>query len=311
MKWNQKNIIIGIFLAFFFLFSGIFLTKSEGTLERLEEIPLSIFGILALIVVIGLFLNGLFLSLVAKPFGIYIPRAFLLSCAASLLNMITPFRGGAVFRAWYLKSTLGMKYKDFVISLFGNYLIVFLTSSGVALCLLFFIQMKKTEFFFPLALFFSILFLGCISILLFPRPTLRKGFFAHKWNNVVQGWNLIRSSRLLVSELIVIALGNLLLEAIGIMVIFHGLRESIDAISALFIAAFLVVGIFINITPGSLGISESLTVFAGILLGISPEIILLGTLLRRGIGIITILFLGIPAKFLLLYSHSPLEKQEI
>lgn len=311
MKWSWKKSIMWLFLFVFFSLSGAFLLQNGDTLEQVEQIPLFITGYLAVIVIAGLFLNGIFLLRIARPFGIHIPYAFLLSCATSLVNMVTPLRGGAFFRAWYLNRTLGMKYKDFTISLFGNYLIVFLVSSLTALSLLFCTEIKKQEFILPLFFIFGALFLGCISILIFPKPISKHSLLSNKWNNIVKGWNCIRSSPLLIFQLILLSFGNLVLEAMGILCILSALNVPIHFLSALFLSAFLVVGIFINITPGSLGISESLVVFAGILLGINPQIMLLGTLIRRAIGIVVLLLLGIPAKLFLLHISTASEKQLI
>ena len=58
--------------------------------------------------------------------------------------------------------------------------------------------------------------------------------------------------------------------------------------------------VFVNITPGSLGLSESLYVISGTGLGISPGSSLLVALVIRAINTLVLVILGPIANYLLL-----------
>lgn len=295
---NREIRILGVFfLVSFLVFSGFFLANNREIFLLLAH--LSAFNFLILIALSTLFvgINGILLRLLAIPFGINLRNSFWISAASSLINLLTFFRAGAGFRAWYLQKKYKLSYVDFAAGFLGLSILVILCASLTLL--IFFIFWKRETF--PLFLFLGVLsfFLLGISALFFNKTFVSSSHFVQKYNAVIEGWRKIVGNRKVFFLLCFFIMTSLLISALLLFYLFQSLEIQVSFQDSLFVSTFAFFSLFFTITPGGLGVAESFQVFSGNLLGIPLETILFVALIQRAIQTITLLFFGSIGKIIL------------
>jgi len=295
-----KKLIMLFFTVLVFVFLSYYLFSNRETFSYLGRLDLfEIFLVVGLIILFQLS-NALFLIEIVRPFGVKLQRPVLLTFASSFLNLVTPFRGGAGFRAVYLKKKYNLNYTDFLSSLFGNYIVIFLSSSFLALtCFLFF--KLQYDYFDPLLFtFFLLLFLGSIFVVVFRYRFKSKAALFVKINQVVDGWEKITRERSLVLRLFLITLMGIFFNVLINKTVFFALGFTLDWPQVLFLAVIGVVSLFVNLTPGSLGVTEGLYFISAELLAVPPNVALVAALVIRALSTIVLVGLGSWANIILL-----------
>ncbi len=272
-------IILGLISWYLYVNREIF--ESITDIKTIYLLPLFLLQILII------YVNGLFLKILAKPFNINLKEHFSLSIAASFFNLITPFRGGAGLRAIYMKKKHDLNYSHFIASLFGNYMVIFQVASILGILTFLFVPMHL-----PIIIAFTILFLVTSGLIIFPRPIKTKNFITKRINKVLEGWKLIKDHPRLLSQLTVFTIINLILGSIINLIVFLGLGLEITFFQAFFLSVITVLAIFINITPGSVGITEGFYMISSNVIGITPALSLIIALTIRAINTIVLLALG-------------------
>lgn len=291
----------GVFLlGIFGSFAIWFLSHNRDVFQELHAIDPITLAAVFLLSAGGLYLNGLALEVLARPYGVRNIRYFWLSCAVSFINLIMPFRGGMAFRAWYLKQYHRLSYSAFATGFFGNYVLVFLIYSAFGLLLFGGVFWEPAWPIFSTVLVFGLIFCGSLIVLLKHAHQLpSKNRFIHYWNAFADGWEtLIRDKQVLLA-MAAIVLGGLLLQSAIIYLLFNGSGHPLTATKALAITIFSVLGIFFSITPGALGVAEGFAVLSAIVLGIPADVTLVIALAKRGVEIVLLFLLGPLGKIIL------------
>ncbi|MGO9018448.1 MAG: lysylphosphatidylglycerol synthase domain-containing protein [Syntrophobacteraceae bacterium] len=217
-------------------------------------------------------------------------------------NIFLPMKGGAGFRAVYLKSRHDFDYSYFVSSLAANYLIVFNISSVAALACLSLFYLDSGGFSLPAALVFIAVAASTSWAIFFPPPSLK--WIPSKWvreraNQVLSGWQIIRKSRKTVVKLCYLTALNLFLLSPITWLEFAAFQMKDtygNGIGFLQSAIFTTIGalsLLISITPAALGIKESLLMFSSQFLGITQSQALAVSLLDRFVNVMVLcLFFG-------------------
>lgn len=255
----------------------------------------------SLLFIVFLYINGLFLNLLTKDFKIKLKNYFHISTASSFLNLVIPFRGGAVFRAWYMKKKYNFNYSYFLSSLFGNYVVIFFISTFLGLIVTYLLYCLHGEF--NLIVFISFIAVFLIMLTLFLVPGYQFNFqniIFKKINEILKGWKIISKNKILISQLIILQIANLLVSSLELWIIFRSFNIDISLIEILFISILSVLSLLFNITPGSLGVTESFYVFSGLIINVPPDIMLLVALTKRAIETTILFILGPISKLLLL-----------
>lgn len=293
---NRKKLttIISLLLTFIFLgFLGIFLAKNIHVFQELQNIKLSytLFAFASTLVI--LYLGGLTIKLLATPFKIDLKEHFALSVAAGFINLITPFRGGAGLRAVYMKKKHGLSYSHFLASLFGNYIVIFLISPLITLSSLYYIYLKHGIFNIYLTLFFLGLFLGTLFIVLFHQNKFKsENFITSKINKVIEGWKIIKENKIIVLQICLLTLLTIIISGYLNKIVFLALGVEMNLITALYFSGVGLISMFLNFTPGSLGITEAIYLISATIIGVSPEISVLAALIIRVVRISFLITLG-------------------
>ena len=103
-----------------------------------------------------------------------------------------------------------------------------------------------------------------------------------------------------VPKLILLTLLNLLIGTLIVKFSFLGIGLEINLLRAFYLAIMNVLAIFINITPGSFGITEGLYITSANIIGIDPALALIVALIIRAVNTTVLLVLGPIANHLLL-----------
>jgi len=216
-----------------------------------------------------------------------------LSIVTGFYNLITPFKGGMASRAVYLKKRYNFSYTNFLATLSASYVIAFLISSLIGLITAYLTYLQTKAFNLIISLIFLITFMVMMSIILFsPNIKETKNDFLNKFIRVLTGWNIIKKDKKLILKTCIIFLFELLITSLVFYLQFKVFGWNIGFIGALFLSSISYIGILISITPAGLGISEAITVFSALTLGISPVQSLSVALLGRTISIVVLFILG-------------------
>ena len=134
MRSIRKISSIAVFLAcVLFMYSYVRNNLSDFT--KISEISLPYVLLIGCVCLAMLVVNGFFLKVLTVSFGINLNffEYFSISIITSFGNIFLPMKGGAGFRAVYLKSRYDFDYSYFLSSLAANYLVVFGVTSVAAL----------------------------------------------------------------------------------------------------------------------------------------------------------------------------------
>jgi uncharacterized membrane protein YbhN (UPF0104 family) len=249
--------------------------------------------IVVLLQVLFLINNGLALKIFLTPFSINLKARewFGLSAITSFGNYFIPGIGGAASRAVYLKKKYEFPYSKFLGNLAGNYILVFLVNSFVALVAL---TIAWFVFGFWNWIIFEIFFLIFVIALAFVIFHIRpfKSKYFRKANLVIEGWEQVRKSTRLIFGTILIGLMNVIVFTFLLFLEFRILGFELGMLPASIIAVTSMLSIFVNVTPAGLGIKESLVVLTSTVFGIPPEIAVSVALIDRVINLIVVFVLG-------------------
>lgn len=295
-------VLLLIATAFFY-----FISQNISDFKQLSIISPYLLIILISIFIFNYFLVSIITKNLLKPLGVYLKskEAFALSIVTGFYNLITPFRGGAVTRAIYLKKKHNFTYTDFLASLAGMYLITFLIASLVGLITTILIYLKTETFSWILFLIFSGIFFPIFFIVtLSPKLKSVKSNFPNKFIKVINGWHLIKNNRKVILTITIISFSQLMLGAFMLYLQFKVFGIEIEFIKCLFLVSISSLAILIAITPAGLGISEAVTVFSALTIGITPVQSLSVALLGRVIQMIVLFILG-PISSIILLNNKP------
>lgn len=286
---------LGILITVFSLFAiGIYLYVNRTIFLELKNIRLLPLVFITLLHIISLYNNGIALKLLALPFKIKLKNYFLLSIASTFFNLITPFKGGAGIRAIYMKKRYQLKYSEFAAALFGNYVIISLVTALLGLIIIVFIYFQEAIFSPAVTLVFLVI--PAVSILIIKTKIPFKN---EKIREITGGWQIIKTDKILIIKLAALTCISILIIGLQNWITFRALGIEISLIQSFYVAIVGTLGIFINITPGSLGITEALYLFSAKIINIDPAYALLAALIIRASSLILMLIAGPIANYFL------------
>ena len=298
MKSLKKYIspILSLFVLTLFV---IYLYRNPEILIRLKETNPLFVVLIMLLYLFVFFLEGLFILVTLKIFNKRISNleGWYIAILSRVGNYLLPMRAGAVFRAVYLKKKYNFEYSNFLATLYGYYIIFFLTNSVIILSLLLFKATVHKEVNITLILFFSSLILGLI-VLIFFRVPFRNifinskgviGSLASSLNKFFDGWDLIVRSGSLFTQLILLAFANIFVNILVIYLEFVSIGKVGDIIDVVLYTCLSGISLILSITPGSLGLREGVLLLTSKSLGLTNTEIMELAFLDRGIMFLLLL----------------------
>lgn len=294
-----KRILPAAVLLVCAYFLVVYVRDHLSEFSNLSDISIYYITVISILYLCFLAGNGLFLKIVIVDFGIDLnfSEYYSLSVITGFGNIFLPMRGGAGFRAVYLKSKYNFDYSYFVSSLAGNYLISFNITSLTALAGLVAFHSGGGDFNYPAAaVFFALTAATSWAIFLPPSSMnwLPVAWVRERANQILSGWQIIRKSRRTVLRLIGVSVANILTSAAITWAEFaaFGMNDtsgsSIGFVQSLIFTTIGGLSMFVGITPAALGIRESLLMFSSNFLGISPAQALAVSLLDRSVNFLVL-----------------------
>ncbi|HRN90140.1 MAG TPA: lysylphosphatidylglycerol synthase transmembrane domain-containing protein [Candidatus Saccharibacteria bacterium] len=301
VKFNKKVVSRIIMVGIVSLFVWYFLTNLKDFSLLLTINPLFVV-LLLLLSVLAIISNGIFMKWSIFLFGKYIGvgESIRVSLISSAGNFFAPAGSGLGFRAIYLKRKHGLSYSDYLSVLFCNYIMVFFVNSLVGLLSLFILRDHVSSGFWVLAIFFTALFVTSIgAFLVRPKWDSSGRYYKQKWvrglletlKRISQGWTLILSNKRIATGLIGLVAFNAGMMILGSYFIMSSLGLNLSLGGLMLYAVLGSLSIFINITPGNLGVKEAVYVGFSVIIGLTTAQILSMALIDRVVTFVVLFVL--------------------
>ena len=281
---------------------AIYLYYQPYSLRFLKNVSLS--NLIFLIIIRLLFQasNGLLLREFASKFGTFLkPKEwFGLSIVTTMGNYLSPFSGGMIARAAYLKHRHSFPYARFASLMAASYLIYFWAvgaTGGITVIL----YGKDLMFYRQMILFFvGIVLIMSILIILPPIRFSRINRLTTVINNAIDGWACIKVDKTLLLKLTIYALTCICLNGLSFWVAFTALADFPVSLGAVFLISLLsVFSILFNLTPSNFGLQEAIISLTSGMFGIGTGLGLMASLLIRAASLIPAFTLGPAFSFIL------------
>ncbi len=296
---KKVSLYLGIIV---FLIFVIYFALNASTFKPLLDVNIWLLVLIAIADLTVIMVNGLFIKFILKPFDKYISliESGRVSLISSVGNFFAPVGAGFGFRAVYLKKKHNLPYSEYLSTLSGNYIIVFLVNSFFALVALYLLRSHHSKQYLVLIGLFSGTFIMslALSILKIPASLQRKvnnnkrlSKISKPFFQVIDGWNKIVADKSLMVRLISIIFFNILITIAIATLEIHALHFHIGLPQLLLFSVLGSLSLFINLTPANLGVKEAIYIFSRSVIGFSTGQILSIALLDRGVLFI-ILFIS-------------------
>lgn len=297
----RKLASLTILVVSIVVFTIYFIKHREDFTPLLHVNPVYL-GLLVLAYTGSLFINGIFIKVILVPFNkvISVSESFYVSLISSVGNYFAPIGAGLGFRAVYLKRRHNLAYGDFIATVAGNYVLVFLVTSLAGLIGLGLTRHQTGHAYWVLMAVFAGLFvidlmLMSVKIARFIASQLERlrfaRFIARLLQKIVEGWLLIINDKRLITRLLGLTVIGLPLLLLTIWLVLSSIHLHVSFSGLLLLAALSSLSVFINITPGNIGIKEAVFIFSSQAIGLSTPQILSYSLIDRGV-LFAVLFFG-------------------
>jgi glycosyltransferase 2 family protein len=292
---TSKKIISIIILTLTIVLAGYFIKNNLNDFKQLTIInPIYISIFIALLLLIY-FIIGLITKAILKPLNVNLSKkeAFQVSVMTGFYNLITPFRGGLASRAVYLKKKYEFPYTTFLSTVAASYIIEFFIASLAGIIATYLIYLATGLFSIILFFIFLGMFLAMSFIIIF-SPTIkeRKKPWLDRFIRVINGWHILKRNKKLLIHVSFLTFIKLLIASILLLLQFKAFGMNITYLKTIFLTAIGNLGILISITPANLGISEFITVFSALTIGITAVESLSASILGRLLVAIVLFILG-------------------
>ncbi len=222
-------------------------------------------------------------------------ESFALAVMARAGNTLTPFRLGTIYRASYLKQQHELSLIQFGSMFLSLQLILLLTGglvTGITLAILSFSYPGiNTTVIFG----FFLLFIICSIPLCCPVRRLTPGkWIGNKASLFIQGWQALQQDRLSLAIAIAGRVIVLITYTIVFRFVLYELGEDVGLMVCLFFSSVSSLAMFIQIVPGSLGITETIVTFTAVLFLLPPASGFSAALLIRLSNIFFLFLLTVP-----------------
>ncbi|MDZ7798793.1 MAG: lysylphosphatidylglycerol synthase transmembrane domain-containing protein [Patescibacteria group bacterium] len=295
MNKIKKNIIKLIILLLLLIFALYYIFNNISSFQKLSLVSPALIIYLIILFGVSYICVAVYIRSLLKPFGIIIKvsESFMLAVATGFYNLITPFRGGMMIRAAYLKKKYKLSYTTFLSTLAGMYIIIFIVSGIIGLfSSLYIFNIIENYNWLIIGIFFIIILLMLLLIFFSGYIPKLKGRWLGKISKVFHGWNLIKNNQKIIFLVALFAIFQLTLIALMLILQFKVFGVEINFAGALILSSLTNLSLLISITPANLGIEEVIIVFSANAFGISPTVSLASALLGRAVKVIFLFILG-------------------
>lgn len=290
MKLKLSTILTWGFIAAFL----VYFWKNPDLFKPLAEVSIIALVLIGLTKMLVSIVNGLFMKWSVEVFtkrmklseGIYV------AVLSALGNYFGPLLGGATIRAIYLKKFHNLSYSYFTSTLAGYYVIVFAANSLLAVVSLVFLS--KTNPSPGLFLFFTA-WLAVMVMMMFARLPKRarlsrferrrlSKFVITVVYDIETGWRRLVSHRGLVPKLFFLAGCGFAVTFLTGLLEFNAVNASISIAGLGLYTAVSTSSMLVSLTPGAIGIRESLLLVTSSAMGVTTDQILQVAVIDRAVS---------------------------
>lgn len=280
LKWlkNFLGLVIIVFLLWY-------LAKHWQDVRALLKLNGFELAVIYFVSFIGILNSAVVVRAILKPMGI---RALFLDMVllqnASLLLNYVPMKFGTLFMANYLKRHYGLKYSQF--GTFSVYLTLLLSIAAsftgiIALVFIYGLADVQKQI---LAGVFLVCFIASVFLMFVSLP-VPKG--TSRLAIVLRDFLIGRKAVAQDTKALFVAgfflLFNFVLTSIRLAVIYHSMNVKVHPAGFLVLGALGFILMFINITPGALGIREAVLGAGAVVLGVPLEAGITAAIIDRAI----------------------------
>ena len=284
-------------VAAFVLVCGWYVYSHWSDFAFLRRISYPEAVVAGLLVLASYVLNVLQMNLFLSKFGVRLGFIELTGITNGMIlaNLVVPMRGGTGGLAVYLKKRHGLDFGAFAVIYAGTALLTALINTGLALMALVLLASVYRLFSPVLSLGVAGLFAVCLYLSLFPPPLeWRGGKLIGMLTRLTRSWHLLtRDRRLLAWASVLLLLISLCLTA-SFYFIYRSIGEPLSVSAVIVTSSLGGIANLVPLTPGSLGIFDTVTIQIPQLFGLDPARAIAGTLVFRILTFSWACILGIP-----------------
>ncbi len=286
MKFFKNNANLIITLVFFSLLGWYFINNREA-LKSLMEVPWWVVVLLLALKASRIFVTGLFTKFTLEAFDrkMSYKEANYLSLLSSIGNFFGPILGGASVRAVYLKKKHNFEYSKFISTLYGFYIVTFISNALIGLILVgsFLLHGKESPELWVVTSIFVFIFLANLALVVIPGKLLHRivellGFLPKRLvkiaNLMISGWETIRTDKRLIAKLFLLNLVIATMIVVESTVLYQLFINSWQLSSVVLYSILGTLSTLVSVTPGSVGVKEAIFLFSSSVTSITPDQIL-------------------------------------
>lgn len=290
----SKNFLSKFFTVLVFILLAWYLYENRSVFSALQNFRwydiLWLMFLQVVIILVYSFLNHTIITRINSDISFL--DNFLLQIANNLINKILP-KGGTVFRATYLKKRYSFPYPQFISTVAGLYVISFATQALVGLICFAIIYLEKGLYdYFLIAAYFAILSSCAFVIIANPRIKNPDNKLKRVLKSVLDGWQLIKKNPQSILVYILLSLLSMLIIAYQNYFVYNALGANVNFVETIYLSTIGIITIFLNFTPDGIGAKEGILIYSAKLFASPSEILVLGSLVLRGIGLISTTIFG-------------------
>ena len=282
IKWLKH--ILGIAILSFLIW---YLAGHWQQVKALLKLDVFELAVIYFVSFIGILNNAVVIKAILKPMGVkvFFGDMVLLQNACLLLNYV-PMKFGTLFMANYLKRHYGLKYSQFgTFSVYLTLLLSAVTSLTGIIVMIFVYGLADVQKQLLTAVFLICL-VASILLILVPLP-VPKG--TSRLAIVLRDFLIGRKAVAQDTKALFVAgfflLFNFVLTSIRLAVIYHSMNVKVHPAGFLVLGALGFILMFINITPGALGIREAVLGAGAVVLGVPLEAGVTAAIIDRAIAL--------------------------
>ena len=296
VQWRAA--ISVVILACFAAWLASYVYDHLDAFRGIADVPArKVFGLIGVLILLTM-CSGLFMRDILVAYSVHMKPVTWISLAfvTAFINLVLPMRGGAAFRAAYLKGSYQLSLSSFASSLSAMFLI-FISMHGVLGLLAMGFMSYKGQPTSPLvSVFLLVVTATSFSPVLF-RLSLPdySVFHLQQISSVVNGWNKLRDNRALCVRLYVDATLFALITLVQYKLAFSVYDVDLSWSQLTMFVAVRNLATLATITPGALGIVEGLAAYMGSSLGYTVSQALMVQVLIRVVAIVVLASAFLPS----------------
>jgi len=292
-EWIKKVISSAILFTLLILLTNYIRNHSKD-FAKLRIVSPWFFLILLVLAFLIILLNGLVRKYILKVYGLKTKMKvwFGLSAITTFYNTITPFRGGAIVEATYLKKKHDFGITHYLSGFAAQYIIAFFLAGIIGIITMIYLRVTRGLFSLPIFLVFLTIVIIIIIMTFIPIIKETKKEAINKLIRVINGWHEVRKNKKLVRYIILFSVIELVVEGIRLILQFSIIGVKISFIEGMFLSTLYYLGFLIAITPGGLGIQEAIIVLSAGMLGINPAQSIAASVIGRAMLALLLFVIG-------------------